>query len=118
LLWILFENLNLKKSLFQDLGSLFSKETLLATNKSVIRITEIAEKVRIHPNSFPSLKPIGSKKQNNFGRGKGQCFPRVSEGGEEIAVVLETPEKIQELQRKLDQKAKQETQTSKASGGR
>jgi len=32
--------------------------------------------------------------------------------------MLETPEKIRELQRKLYRKAKQETQTAKASGRR
>lgn len=41
-----FENRELKQSLFQDLDSLCSKETILATNTSVISITEIAEKAR------------------------------------------------------------------------
>jgi len=48
-------------------------------------------------------------KQQDFGRGKGQCFHRVSEGGKDRRLrMLETPEKVRELQRKLYQKAKQE----------
>jgi 3-hydroxybutyryl-CoA dehydrogenase len=38
------ENLGLKQKIFQDLDSLCPAETLLATNTSVISITEIAEK--------------------------------------------------------------------------
>ena len=30
-----------------------------------------------------SVVPIGSQRQHNFGRGKGQCFHRVSEEGKE-----------------------------------
>lgn len=39
-----FENLELKQKIFQDLDSLCPEETILATNTSVISITEIAEK--------------------------------------------------------------------------
>ena len=39
-----FENLELKQKIFQDLDSLCLEETILATNTSVISITEIAEK--------------------------------------------------------------------------
>ena len=28
-----------------------------------------------------SIVPIGSQRQHNFGRGKGQCLHQVSEGG-------------------------------------
>ena len=41
------ENLTLKQKIFQDLDSLCPSETILATNTSVIRITEIAQKARI-----------------------------------------------------------------------
>ena len=41
------ENLALKQKIFQDLDSLCPSETILATNTSVIRITEIAQKARI-----------------------------------------------------------------------
>jgi 3-hydroxybutyryl-CoA dehydrogenase len=39
-----FENLELKQKIFQDLDALCPAETILATNTSVISITEIAEK--------------------------------------------------------------------------
>jgi 3-hydroxybutyryl-CoA dehydrogenase len=39
-----FENLELKQKIFQDLDALCPEETILATNTSVISITEIAEK--------------------------------------------------------------------------
>lgn len=41
------ENLELKQKIFEDLDSLCSPETILATNTSVISITEIAEKAKI-----------------------------------------------------------------------
>jgi len=41
------ENLELKQKIFKDLDSLCSPETILATNTSVISITEIAEKAKI-----------------------------------------------------------------------
>jgi 3-hydroxybutyryl-CoA dehydrogenase len=41
------ENLELKQKIFQDLDSGCPKETILATNTSVISITEIAQKARI-----------------------------------------------------------------------
>lgn len=41
------ENLELKQRIFKDLDSLCSPETILATNTSVISITEIAEKAKI-----------------------------------------------------------------------
>lgn len=41
------ENLALKQKIFRDLDSLCPSETILATNTSVIRITEIAQKARI-----------------------------------------------------------------------
>jgi 3-hydroxybutyryl-CoA dehydrogenase len=41
-----FENLELKQKIFQDLDALCPEETILATNTSVISITEIAEKSR------------------------------------------------------------------------
>lgn len=40
------ENLQLKQAIFQDLDRICSPETILATNTSVIRITEIAAKAR------------------------------------------------------------------------
>ncbi|MEJ2068122.1 MAG: 3-hydroxyacyl-CoA dehydrogenase NAD-binding domain-containing protein, partial [Deltaproteobacteria bacterium] len=39
-----FENLELKQKIFKDLDTLCPEETILATNTSVISITEIAEK--------------------------------------------------------------------------
>lgn len=56
------------------------------------------------------IVPKVSQGQHNPGRGKGQYFHHVSEGGreKEIAGMLVTPEKIRELQRKLYLKAKQE----------
>jgi 3-hydroxybutyryl-CoA dehydrogenase len=42
-----FENLGLKQKIFQDLDSVCPSETILATNTSVISITEIAEKTKI-----------------------------------------------------------------------
>jgi hypothetical protein len=55
------------------------------------------------------IVPLASRRQHNFGRGKGQCLHRVSEEGreEEIAAMLKTPKQILELQKKLCQKAKQ-----------
>lgn len=41
------ENLELKQKIFQDLDSVCPRETILATNTSVISITEIAQKARI-----------------------------------------------------------------------
>jgi 3-hydroxybutyryl-CoA dehydrogenase len=41
------ENLTLKQKIFQELDSLCPSETILATNTSVIRITEIAQRARI-----------------------------------------------------------------------
>lgn len=41
-----FENLELKQKLFQELDSLCPEDVILATNTSVISITEIAEKAR------------------------------------------------------------------------
>jgi 3-hydroxybutyryl-CoA dehydrogenase len=41
-----FENLELKQSLFKEMDSFCSEETILATNTSVISITEIAEKAK------------------------------------------------------------------------
>ena len=41
------ENLELKQKIFKDLDSLCSPKTILATNTSVISITEIAEKAKI-----------------------------------------------------------------------
>jgi hypothetical protein len=54
--------------------------------------------------------PIVSQGQHNLEGGKGQCLYHVSEEVKErrIAIMLETPEKIRELQRKLYQKSKQE----------
>ncbi len=48
--------------------------------------------------------------QQNLVRGKGQCLHHVFQRkeGKEIAIMLKTPEKIREFQRKLYQKAKQE----------
>ena len=56
------------------------------------------------------IVPLASRRQHNFGRGKGHCLHHVSEEGkeEEIAAVLTTPEHIQELQTKPSQKAKQD----------
>src|SRR5208283_4150181 len=56
------------------------------------------------------IVPLVSRRQHNFGRGKGHCLHHVFEEGkdEEIAVMLKTPEHIRELQTKLYQKAKQE----------
>jgi hypothetical protein len=54
------------------------------------------------------IVPLESQRQHNFERGKGQYLHHVSEGGKkkEIAEMLKTPEKIQELQRELCQSAK------------
>jgi hypothetical protein len=47
-------------------------------------------------------------KQHNFGRGKGQCFHRVSEGGKDRRLRnAKNSRNVRELQRKLYQKAKQ-----------
>jgi RNA-directed DNA polymerase len=56
------------------------------------------------------IVPLASQGQHNLGRGKGQCLHHVSEEGKEkeIAAMLTTPDEIQELQKKLYQKAKQE----------
>jgi RNA-directed DNA polymerase len=55
------------------------------------------------------IVPIVSQGEQNLGRGKGQCFHRfLKEGRAGDCGVLETPEKIRELQRKLYRKAKQE----------
>ncbi len=55
------------------------------------------------------IVPLASQRQHNFGRGKGQCFYHVFEGGKEgDCEMLKTPENIRELQRKLYRKAKQE----------
>ena len=58
------------------------------------------------------IVPLVSRRQHNFGRGKGHCLHHVSEEGkeEEIAAMLTTPEQIQELQKKLYQKAKQDSE--------
>jgi group II intron reverse transcriptase/maturase len=55
------------------------------------------------------IVPTAFQGQQNLERGKGQCLKRVSEEGKKgDCAMLETPEKIRELQRKLYQKAKQE----------
>jgi RNA-directed DNA polymerase len=56
------------------------------------------------------IVPLASRRQHNFGRGKGHCLHHGSEEGkdEEIAAMLTTPDAIRELQRKLYQKAKQD----------
>jgi group II intron reverse transcriptase/maturase len=56
------------------------------------------------------IVPIVSQGQHNPGRGKGHCLHHAFEEGKEkeIASMLKTPEQIQELQKKLYQKAKQE----------
>jgi len=58
------------------------------------------------------IVPLASQGQHNLGRGKGQCLHHVSEEGKEkeIAAMLTTPEQIQELQKKLYQKAKQDSE--------
>jgi group II intron reverse transcriptase/maturase len=58
------------------------------------------------------IVPLASRRQHNFGRGKGQCLHHVSEEGKEkeIAAMLTTPDAIQELQKKLYQKAKQDSE--------
>jgi len=59
---------------------------------------------------FAHSVPIVFQGQHNLGRGKGQYFYRVFEEAKErrLHIVLKTPEKIRELQRKLYRKAKQE----------
>jgi hypothetical protein len=71
------------------------------------------------------IVPLVSRRQHNFGRGKGHCLHHVSKEGkeQEIAAMLKTPEHIQELQKKLCQKAKQDcefrwAQAAKAAGRR
>jgi RNA-directed DNA polymerase len=55
------------------------------------------------------IVPLVSQRQHNFERGKGQCFyPFLKKRRKGDCEMLETPEKIRELQRKLYQKAKQE----------
>ena len=54
------------------------------------------------------IVPFGSQGEQNLERGKGQCFHRFpKEGRRGDCEMLETPEKIRELQRKLYRKAKQ-----------
>jgi hypothetical protein len=54
-----------------------------------------------------------------LGEGRGNAFIEfLKRGRTGDWEMLETPEKVRELQRKLYQKAKQETQTAKAFGGR
>jgi RNA-directed DNA polymerase len=55
------------------------------------------------------IVPLGFQGEQDLGRGKGQCFHRfLKEEGTGDCAMLETPEKIRELQRKLYRKAKQE----------
>lgn len=55
------------------------------------------------------IVPFGSQGEENLGRGKGQCFHRfLKEERRGDCGMLETPDKIRELQKKLYQKAKQE----------
>jgi hypothetical protein len=58
------------------------------------------------------ILPFVSQGQHNLGRGKGQCLHHVSEEGKEkeIAAMLRTPDEIQELQKKLYRKAKQDSE--------
>ena len=63
----------------------------------------------VRESDLPIL-PIVSQAQHNLGRGMGQYFYHVFEEVKDRRLhnVLETPEKIRELQRKLYRKAKQE----------
>ena len=55
------------------------------------------------------IVPFGSQGERNLVRGKGQCFHRFSkEERTGDCEMLQTPDKILELQRKLYRKAKQE----------
>jgi RNA-directed DNA polymerase len=56
------------------------------------------------------IVPLVSQGQHNLGKGKGHCLHHACEEGKEkeIASMLKTPEQIQELRKKLYQKAKQE----------
>jgi hypothetical protein len=62
---------------------------------------------------YSTRLPIAFQGQQNLERGKGQYLHHVSEERKERGLSatggLETPEKFRELQRKLYQKAKQET---------
>ena len=58
------------------------------------------------------IVPFGSQGEENLGRGKGQCFHRfLKEGRTGDCGMLETPEKVRELQRKLYQRAKQDCES-------
>ncbi|MGR3179180.1 MAG: hypothetical protein ACUZ8E_14100 [Candidatus Anammoxibacter sp.] len=73
-------------------------------------IREIRNFIRSVRESELLIVPFVTQGQQNLARGKGQCLHHVfrRKEGMGIAIMLKTPEKIQEFQRKLYQKAKQE----------